>query len=176
MPTAPIRRSIFFAKDAPGWLDVEILDDDQNDVKALTDIRFAQEMTDHFHKVLDEEIVILQDSTRFIIGGFSLGGFLSSCIWKTYPKKLGGVILYAASTVRNIPSEPVQEDCPVFWVHGTEDPVIKYKVAMYCNNVLDTKKRAYIHLRREELGHGIDKETEIEMRIFFRNILLRPKL
>ena len=136
----------------------------------------VQEVVQKFHKLLDSEIDILGDSTRFFVGGFSMGGFMSSCIWKSYPKTLGGLIMYSSIVGKNILAGPEQEYSPVLWAHGLDDCLLLYRHGEYCNYTLDNKKRKFVHVKREGLGHAVDRVIQVETKAFLKESLLKPRL
>jgi len=105
-----------------------------------------------------------------------MGGFISSQVWKIYSKPLGGLILYSCALGKNVPWKTEQEYSPVLWAHGVDDCVIKYRHGEYCNSALDNKKRKFVHIKREGLGHGVDQVIQIETRAFLEEILLKPRL
>jgi len=145
-------------------------------VNIVADMKMVQDMVRKFHKVIDSEIEILGDSTRFLMGGFSQGGFMSSCIWKSYPRTLGGLILYSSPVAKNILAGPEQEYSPVLWTHGLDDILVLYRHGEYCNYTLDNKKRKFVHIKRDGLGHGVDQVVQIETKAFLEEILLKPRL
>jgi len=176
LPTAPLRYTEFYEKEAPAWTALYTLNHSQEDINIITDMKMVGDIAEHFHKVMDSEINLLRDSTRFFIGGFSMGGFVSSHLWKTYKKTLGGLILYSCATGKNVPWNSEQEYSPVLWAHGVEDSVIKYRHGEYCNYSLENKKRKFVHVKVEGLGHGADQVVQVETKAFFEEILLKPML
>jgi len=176
LPTAPMRYTNIYEREGPAWTNLYTLNFSQEDLTLIADLKMVEETNNRFHPILDSEIKLLGDSTKFFMGGFSLGGFASSCIWKSYPKPLGGLILYSSTVGKSIESSPEQEYSPVLWTHGFDDCLVLYRHGEYCNYSLDNKKRKFVHIKRDGLGHAVDTVIQVETKAFLEEILLKPKL
>jgi len=120
-PTAPV--SLNGGMRMPSWFDIDGLDEN-----AKEDKEGIQKMADHVRTLIEETKTEHQlTSKQIILGGFSQGGGLALYTGLTHAEQLGGII--ALSTwlpLRDYVVKRLNEDnyCPVFFGHGTTDPVV----------------------------------------------------
>ena len=76
----------------------------------------------------------------------------------SYPEKLGGIICMSTflglEKVVESPSAPANANTPIFWGHGTHDPVIPLSLAQSSVDFL-TKKGYNIQFEKFTMDHSI---------------------
>ncbi|WVQ93102.1 hypothetical protein IAU59_000166 [Kwoniella sp. CBS 9459] len=128
----------------PGWFDLSSLDN-------LTDSRYDDEkgilssiaaVDDLIQKEIDAGI----PENKIILGGFSQGGVVSILTALTSKRKLGGVIGLSTWVAINHKVEELKSahaaETPIFWGHGTADPVVNYEYGQESVQLL-TKKLGF---------------------------------
>ena len=176
LPTAPIRHTTFYQRKDNAWFDFYTLKNSQEDTSKIGNIDHMHESSNIITKILDKEVDEIGDSRRCIIGGFSQGAFISSLVWKNYPKPLGGLIIYSGSADKNTLVGEAQENSPVFYSQGLEDRVFLHEHGIENNMNLDNGKRKFVYVTREGLGHGVDNVTRVKTKAFIEEVATRPKL
>lgn len=100
---------------------------------------------------------------RLVLGGFSQGGTMSLAYTLRHPGAVQGVI-NLSGYLADHPSVRVTPETvrgvPVFWGHGTEDPVIPIEMAIKGRRIL-REAGAALTTRDYALGHGVN---EVELR------------
>lgn len=105
------------------------------------------EITDHFLKLLDQEIDLYDDknSKRVFMGGFSQGCFTSTATLVRYnkPKPIGGIIclsglqpLLDEHFENSSQALKVQSEIPFMQYHGDADPTVNINDAIYTHKYL----------------------------------------
>jgi len=174
--TAPTRYNKFYERKGTAWFEINTLNFSQEDAHKVFNVEHADDSVDIVCKVLDNEVKALGDSRRIFIGGFSAGGSLASHAWKAYKKPLGGLVLYSATSFRALETAKEQENSSVFWAHGLDDCLVPYKHCFYNNKALEDGKRRFVHIKRDGLGHGVDRVVELETKRFLEDIMGLSKL
>jgi len=68
-----------------------------------------------------------------VLAGFSQGGAMALHVGLRYPERLAGVLALSCylSLAATLPTEasPANRDVPIFWAHGTHDPMIPLAMA-----------------------------------------------
>merc|ERR1712113_241578 len=120
-PNAPV--SLNMGMRMPSWFDIKGLE-----LSSPEDKEGIQKMAEEVRKLIEEtKEEYSLNSDKIILGGFSQGGGLALYTGLTHAEKLGGII--ALSTwlpMRDYVMKRLNEDnyCPVFFGHGTIDPVV----------------------------------------------------
>ena len=113
------------------WYDVSFGDLEGNTRRAdETGVRASQARVG---ELVEREISRGIDARRIVIAGFSQGGAIALQTGLRYPQRLAGIM--ALSTYLPIAdrleaeSSPANLDIPIFYAHGTHDPVIPLVMA-----------------------------------------------
>lgn len=89
-------------------------------------------------QLIEHEIAAGIPAERIILAGFSQGGVIALHTALTFAERLAGVM--ALSTYIALPdrlTEQVsQRDVPIFWGHGTVDPVVPYRLGEHGKHYL----------------------------------------
>ncbi|WWC98112.1 acyl-protein thioesterase 1 [Kwoniella sp. B9012] len=125
----------------PGWFDLSSLDN-------LTDSTYDDESgmlasVAAVDKLIQNEVDAGIPENKIILGGFSQGGVISILTALTSKRKLGGVVGLSTwvglnHKIENLKSAHANE-IPIFWGHGTADPVVNYEYGQQSIELL-TKK------------------------------------
>ncbi|WVN87855.1 acyl-protein thioesterase 1 [Cryptococcus depauperatus CBS 7841] len=114
----------------PGWFDLSDLS--CLDKPEFDDEKGMLETLKSVDALIQAEVDAGIPEDRIILGGFSQGGAVSLLGGITTNRKLGGVIglscwVPLSHKVEQMKSQHSQE-MPIFWGHGTNDPVVNYSI------------------------------------------------
>ncbi|KAJ6514568.1 lysophospholipase I [Mycena vulgaris] len=94
-------------------------------------------------QLLTEIVASGVDPSRIVLGGLSQGAAMTLLTGLTTAKKLAGLfVLSARLPLRNkfkSMASPHASSIPIFWGHGTQDPLVTYKLGRACVDFLVTK-------------------------------------
>ncbi|CAK9000421.1 unnamed protein product [Durusdinium trenchii] len=81
------------------------------------------------HAAIDKLIAEGIPSERIMVGGFSQGGSMAMLSTLTYPKRLGGILVFSGicffgDLLNKLAQAPHCKELQVFWGHGTRDEVL----------------------------------------------------
>lgn len=83
--------------------------------------------------LIEHEVEIGIDSKKIMLVGFSQGGAVALHTSLKYPVPLGGIVCLStylgATSVLKKSTTPVNKDIPIFWGHGSMDPVVPLSLA-----------------------------------------------
>ncbi|WWC63891.1 acyl-protein thioesterase 1 [Kwoniella dejecticola CBS 10117] len=128
----------------PGWFDLSSLDN-------LTDSKYDDEAgilesIASVDKLIQAEIDSGIPENKIILGGFSQGGVISILTALTSKRKLGGVVGLSTWVALNHKVDEIKSShanqIPIFWGHGTADPVVDYSYGQQSIELL-TKKLGF---------------------------------
>ncbi|WVW79506.1 hypothetical protein I302_101475 [Kwoniella bestiolae CBS 10118] len=128
----------------PGWFDLSSLDN-------LTDSKYDDERgilssIDAVDKLIQNEVDAGIPENKIILGGFSQGGVISILTALSSRRKLGGVVGLSTWVGLNHKVEEIKSshcnEIPIFWGHGTADPVVNYAYGQQSIELL-TKKLGF---------------------------------
>ncbi|WWC72965.1 uncharacterized protein I206_106929 [Kwoniella pini CBS 10737] len=114
----------------PGWFDLSSLNNLTN--SKYDDEKGLLNSIEKIDNLIQNEINLGIPENKIIIGGFSQGGVISILTALTTKRKnLGGVIGLSTWLALNHKAEEIKTDhanqIPIFWGHGTADPVVNYE-------------------------------------------------
>ncbi|EPQ58937.1 Phospholipase/carboxylesterase [Gloeophyllum trabeum ATCC 11539] len=131
LPHAPTRRvTANRGMEMPAWYDIVAFgaDSDPPEVEEgmLQSVRSLE-------RLIANEVSEGIDPSRIVLGGFSQGGTMSLLTGLTIEMKLGSIVVLSGrlalkSKIKTMLS-PHAKSVPIFWGHGTSDPVVKYQFA-----------------------------------------------
>ncbi|KAK4055415.1 hypothetical protein OIO90_003253 [Microbotryomycetes sp. JL221] len=127
LPTAPIQPvTMNHGYKMNSWFDIyDLRPGGTEDEKGLL------ESVSTVQKLIKQEIDNGIDPSRIIVGGFSQGAAISVLTGITTEYKLGGIVaLSGFLTLSNKVKSMMVEHAPkypLFWGHGTDDPVVAYE-------------------------------------------------
>ncbi|PPQ73159.1 hypothetical protein CVT26_014825 [Gymnopilus dilepis] len=166
-PTRPI--TVNYGASMPGWFDIAHLGDRDLFEKTEDEVGFRQSSM-QVQKLIAEEVDAGIDPSRIILGGFSQGGALTLFSGLTEERKLGGLVVMSGwlplrSKFKNLLNGHAA-NTPIFFAHGTEDPLIPAEVSeasrdFLLNNVgiKDLTYKTY-----QGLGHSADERELRDLR------------
>ncbi|KAI0065955.1 Phospholipase/carboxylesterase [Artomyces pyxidatus] len=113
----------------PGWFDIlsfgfDAEEDEQGMLRSVSSI----------NKLVTDEVDSGIASDRIVVGGFSQGGVMSLLLGLTSERKLAGIACLSGwialrHKLRAMAS-PQATTLPIFWGHGVEDPLVKYRLGV----------------------------------------------
>ncbi|KAJ8087022.1 hypothetical protein PM082_005847 [Marasmius tenuissimus] len=114
----------------PGWFDIKSFEG----FKAAEDEAGMMESVRGLTQLIDAEIALGLPANRIVLGGFSQGAAMSLLTGLTSekPQLAGVVVLSGWLPLRQKFKETVSsyaKSTPVFWGHGTADPLVKLELA-----------------------------------------------
>jgi len=170
-----VRFTTFYNKAGNAWCDFYTLKFSQEDPNLMENFEHVKESVARITKILDKEVEEIGDSQKCFMGGFSSGGFIAAVTWKGFRKPLAGLILHSGKAGKVIPVAPEQEFSPIFWTHGVDDVLFKYRHGVWNNSNLNTGKRKFVHFTRGGLGHAIDRVIQLKARRFIQDVMSNPQ-
>lgn len=91
--------------------------------------------------LIERELERCIAACKIVIAGFSQGGAIALATALRYPQRLAGVM--ALSTYLPLAdsladeASPLNQDLPIYYAHGTEDPVIPFELALRSRAALE---------------------------------------
>lgn len=156
----------------PSWYDIKGLDMKSNEkCDGIEDSRSRLEkilQTEHENTGLPY--------SRMVLGGFSQGGALSlyTGMQLGSGKKLAGIIVLSGYLPQQskFTITPGLEDTKILHCHGTQDPVVQFKMAEMTKKVMTgTKGATNYELKTYPVQHTVSMEEIAEMEKFLMGIL-----
>ncbi|EPQ58936.1 Phospholipase/carboxylesterase [Gloeophyllum trabeum ATCC 11539] len=130
LPHSPSRRvTANMGMEMPSWFDILSFGfDSPEDEEGMLETQQSLE------QLISNEVLEGIDPSRIVLGGFSQGGAMSLLTGLTIDKKLGSIVVLSGwlalrNKIKNMVS-PHAKSVPIFWGHGTSDPLIKYQFAL----------------------------------------------
>ncbi|KAI0004975.1 Phospholipase/carboxylesterase [Russula compacta] len=189
LPHAPsISVTANFGMQMPAWFDIRSFDfespeDESGMLRTVSSV----------NQLVSAEVDSGIDAGRIVIGGFSQGAAMSLLTGLTTERKLAGVVSLSGWLVlRNkvkAMSSARASSLPIFWGHGTADPLITFKMGSASVDFLKTSlgfSAAPRHPRDAPdaaalegvtfrgysgLQHGVAPEELVDLREWFKKIL-----
>ncbi len=122
-PTAPIRGiTINLGDRMHAWYDIRT-----TQLFEEVDWSGIEQSVDYVQQLIDEQVSQGIDSQGIIVAGFSQGGVIALHAALTYPQPLAGIMALSTyfPTKQNLQIKQSNQ-LPIFWAHGTLDPVCSY--------------------------------------------------
>lgn len=125
----------------PSWFDIESLELDTNDELGGEDSKGMLASSVLVNQIITAEVDEANiPADRIVIGGFSQGAALSLLTGLTSERRLGGIFalsgwLPLSGKIKSMMSDRAQS-LPIFFGHGTSDPVVQYKYGKQSYNLL----------------------------------------
>jgi len=126
-PTRPVTANMGI--EMPSWFDVLAFG-----LNATEDEKGMCETVVSINNLISTELSTTDiDASRIIVGGFSQGGAMSLLVGLTGERKLGGVTVLSGwlplnSKFKTMASQHAPQT-PLFWGHGTSDPLVLHTLA-----------------------------------------------
>lgn len=123
-PNAPVQRvTVNNGMSMPAWYDIrssQLMDD--------VDWRGIQDSSSYLHSLMHEQMNDGIESDQIVLAGFSQGGVIALAAALRFDRPLAGVM--ALSTYWPAPPFDINQThtIPIFWGHGTQDPVCPYDI------------------------------------------------
>ncbi|EIN11067.1 Phospholipase/carboxylesterase [Punctularia strigosozonata HHB-11173 SS5] len=129
LPNAPVRRvTVNRGALMPAWFDIfQFGSTTQEDEQGM------QETAQSLNELISAEVANGVDPSRIVLGGFSQGGVMTLLAGLSNERKLGGLVVLSGRVplmgkFKDLVSSHATE-VPIFWGHGTEDPVVRFDLA-----------------------------------------------
>ncbi|KIK67623.1 hypothetical protein GYMLUDRAFT_36362 [Collybiopsis luxurians FD-317 M1] len=125
-PLSPVTANMCMVM--PSWFDIKSFGfKDEEDEKGMLTSRAS------LAQLIDAELDAGIPASRIILGGFSQGGAMSLLTGLTSDKQLAGIVCLSGwvpirSTMQKMLA-PHATSMPIFWGHGSADPLVKPKLA-----------------------------------------------
>lgn len=115
--------------------------------------------------IIDREVTLGIPPSRIILAGFSQGGMIALEIGSRYLPPLGGVL--ALSTYLALPQQfpDSAAKMPIFVAHGTQDPIIPYRLAVTSRDLLEHKGYA-VEWHSYTMPHSVCTEEIRDLRVW----------
>jgi len=166
----------------PGWFDIDHLD--ENSFRMMMkgakvfDPHGIDESIDYVTKLVQAEMDAGIPSERIILGGFSQGGHIALKTALQHPARLAGCL--ALSTWMEpapfeIPGD--NKKMPIFYGHGTADPLIPSTIAQASLTVLQSKGCTNVEFKLyPNMGHAACPDELQHVKQFLEKTLCEPAL
>ena len=154
----------------PAWYDIL-----ENDISRRIDESGLEESSVKISQIIQGEIDSGILPKNIMVAGFSQGGALALHTALKYPVQLGGVI--AMSTYLGAPSvltastSQINQSIPIFWGHGTLDPVVPLSLAQ--ESISTLKKSGYtVNYKTYPMEHSIHPQEILDIQNWIpRNLI-----
>ncbi|GAA99410.1 uncharacterized protein L969DRAFT_93872 [Mixia osmundae IAM 14324] len=132
-PIQPV--TLNFGQSMPSWYDIKSLSPDVRESTGTQkpsdeDERGMLQSVSHINSLVTQEVDAGVPSNRIVCGGFSQGGVISVLTMLTSERKLAGLCALSCYLPLRYKVKSMMTDharsTPVFWGHGTADPVVRY--------------------------------------------------
>jgi len=129
-PNAPVQPvTVNMGMSMPSWYDIMELGSDATEGRS-EDEKGMLESARSINTIITEQIDAGIDSGRILVGGFSQGGVIGVLTGLTSERKLAGIVALSCYVPLRSKMASMRSDTalkfPVFWGHGTADPVVPY--------------------------------------------------
>ena len=145
----------------PAWYDIL-----ENDISRKIDESGIEESSVKISQIIQGEIESGILPKNIMVAGFSQGGAVALHTALKYPVPLGGVI--AMSTYLGAPSvltastSQINQFIPIFWGHGTLDPVVPLSLAQ--ESISTLKKSGYtVSYKAYQMEHSIHPQEILDI-------------
>ncbi|KAI5119594.1 hypothetical protein M0805_005764 [Coniferiporia weirii] len=154
LPHAPIKPiTANMGMEMPAWFD--ILDFDLS--KTSDDEPGMLETVRALNGLISSEVDDGIPASRIVLGGFSQGGSMSLLTGLSNERKLGGIVCLSGWVPLRHKFKAMVSDhaksLPIFWGHGTHDPLVRYELAIASSQFL--KKEVGIKVAEGEETVGL---------------------
>lgn len=145
----------------PAWYDIL-----ENDISRKIDEAGLEESSVKISKIIRDEIESGILPKKIMVAGFSQGGALALHTALKYPVRLGGVIVMSAylgaSSVLSASTSHINQSIPIFWGHGTFDPVVPLSLA---KESIDTLMKSGYSVSYEayEMQHSLHPQEILDI-------------
>ncbi len=170
-PNAPVR-PIGINGNFPmrGWYDIRYAD-----LSKEPDIQGIRESARLTAELIREQEKKGISSARIVLAGFSQGGAIALELGLRYPQKLGGIIALStfsptANTLKQEASE-ANRSIPLFWGHGTFDPVVPLALAETTEKELSAQGYSVKFCRYAGMPHSVCMEEIQDISGFLQKVL-----
>lgn len=160
-PTAPTRPiTVNYGSKMPGWFDIDHLDEEaframMNGHKGF-DPEGTNEAISYVTDLIAKEVESGIPANRIVVGGFSQGGHIALRTALQHPVKLAGcaaLSTWLEPSPFEIPAANL--NLPIFYGHGTFDPLIPAPIAQASNKVLEGRGIANVEFKMYPgMGHS----------------------
>ncbi|TAG00159.1 MAG: carboxylesterase [Betaproteobacteria bacterium] len=116
-------------------------------------------------------------ANKILLAGFSQGGVIAMQTTLRYPEKLAGVLALstylACADTMGSEGTLVNKSTPIFYAHGTVDPVIPMRLAQQSRAVLATHGYT-VEARDYGMPHSVCAEEVDDIAEFLKRVLMVP--
>ncbi|HEU5399290.1 MAG TPA: alpha/beta hydrolase [Gammaproteobacteria bacterium] len=116
-------------------------------------------------------------ASRTVLAGFSQGGAVALYAGLQHPERLAGIM--ALSTYLpvgegfDVSINPANAHLPVFYGHGTQDPVVPIQLGEYTRNWL-TQQGCMLNWHTYPMPHSVCAEEIVHISAWLKSVLHRP--
>lgn len=160
LPNAPIRPvTVSMGMPLPAWYDIR-----SPDVLDAVDQEGITESVYSIQSLIDDQIKSGIAADQIVVAGFSQGAVMALLSTITYPAKLAGCVVMAGyDPLPDTEVHSTNQDSPILWLHGTEDPIVPYTVAEQSitglkSRQLDIQHKAY------PMAHTLNEQAVVDLR------------
>ena len=145
----------------PAWYDIL-----ENDISRKIDESGIEASSVKISQIIQGEIESGISPKSIMLAGFSQGGAVALHTALKYPVQLGGVIAMSTylgtSSVLTASTSEINRSIPIFWGHGTFDPVVPLSLAKESMSTLN--KNGYtVSFKAYEMDHSIHPQEILDI-------------
>ncbi|KAF9154208.1 hypothetical protein DFQ27_003415 [Actinomortierella ambigua] len=155
----------------PSWYDIKSLNDLEQESDEAGLVKSRQSVMELVREEIDNHGI---PANRIVVGGFSQGCVLGLMIGLTTEFKYAGLLSLSGylplhKKIMSMTSEANQKT-PIFWGHGSADPVVRYEFGKHSAELL--KKHKYnVNFNTYEMGHSACPEEIRDILAFLRTTI-----
>ncbi len=169
-PHAPVRPiTVNGGMQMRGWYDVKSLDFDREEDREGLEQSCAIVTT-----LIEQENRRGIPGGKIILAGFSQGGAIALFCGLRYQQKLGGIIALstylADASSTEVEKSPQNAEVPIFFAHGTDDPIIPLSLAQQSRQMLLQMNYA-VSWYTYPMQHSVSAEEIQEIANFMSEII-----
>lgn len=153
----------------PAWYDIL-----EMDIGRKIDEEGIDTSAKKITSLINLEIELGIDSKKIIIAGFSQGGAVALHTALQSPVTLGAIICMStylgAESIFSSENRALNQHTPIFWGHGSSDPVVPLSLAEQSIEVLE-KNQYHVELKKYPMEHSIHPDEVSDIRNWIIKIL-----
>jgi len=128
------------------------------------------------NEIITAEVDAGIPSDKIVIGGFSQGCVMATLTGLTTERKLAGIVALSGWLPLRNKMKAMMSDharnLPIFWGHGTMDPVVQYKWGQMSANILkEDLKVKDVTFKSYDMGHSSHPKEIQDLKEWLSNVL-----
>lgn len=153
----------------PAWYDIL-----EMDLGRKIDEDGLESSAQKVSELIEREVALGIESKNIYLVGFSQGGAVALQTALKYPVPLGGIVCMStylgSKQVFNASTIDINKNTPIFWGHGTVDPVVHLSLAKESIQILE-EHQYKIEFHEYHMEHSIHPQEVLDLQAWFTNQL-----